>query len=138
MAAWQVLVQTEKNIFSDNQAAAGGAYHTYDVGTGANPTNSLRNNSFVRNAATNDATWYLAYNSNIYNNLVAFNQATGGAPNRNIFLNQEDTIINFNNFFGNTSTYEIFNNLLCIPTGYRRHLQLVGHRGAGGHRGPDL
>jgi hypothetical protein len=104
--------QTVNNIFSDNQAAAGGAYHTYVVGTIINPTNSLRNNSFVRNVATNDATWYLAYNSNISNNLVAFNQATGGAPNRNIFLNREDIIINSNNFFGNISTYEMFNNLL--------------------------
>jgi hypothetical protein len=107
------LGQTVNNIFSDNQAAAGGAYHTISAGTSSIPANavSLINNSFVRNAAANGAAWYLLYSSNIYNNLVAFNQATGGAPNQNIFLGAEYIIMNFNNFFGNTPTYEIFNNL---------------------------
>ncbi len=91
----------ENNIFSDNLASNGGAF---------SGGSTLRNNSFVRNAATNNATWYLS-SSNIYNNLVAFNKATGGAPNQNNFLNSSSIIINFNNFFGNTSTYEMFNNL---------------------------
>jgi hypothetical protein len=102
--------QTVNNIFSDNQAAAGGAYHSINGAT-SNPVNYLHNNSFVRNAAINDATWNLGYTSNISNNLVAFNRATGGAPNRNIFLNRTSIILNFNNFFGNASTYELFNNL---------------------------
>lgn len=91
--------QIENNIFSGNQASGGGAL--YGKGT-------VRHNSFVRNAAPYYATWWLS-GGNISNNLVAFNKATGGAPNHNIGLLLPDMIINFNNFFGNTSTYEIFN-----------------------------
>ena len=90
--------QVENNIFSGNQAYTCGALY---------PRGTVRHNSFVRNAATYYATWFLS-TGNISNNLVAFNKATG-APNTNIALIVPGMIINFNNFFGNTSTYEILN-----------------------------
>ena len=67
--------QTTKNIFSDNQAKSGGAYHSNINGV---PANDLKNNSFLRNTSSNE-TLFLD-ETNFENNLVAYNQTTG-APN---------------------------------------------------------
>jgi len=101
------------NIISNNTTLAnGGGVYTinhYPDGTFTISSNTISNNTALQSAAVryNDS-----YNSEDFKyNTITGNIATGEAPNYTVYLhNGSYPYFNYNNIFGNNSTYKLWNN----------------------------
>ncbi len=96
------------NIISSNTIS--GAYSAYGGGIYASGEVTISNNSIVRNSAQNAGG--VSYNGgtdiDFKFNTITGNVATGASPTYATIING-NPLFNYNNIFGNTATYELWN-----------------------------
>lgn len=101
------------NFISENKALyrkydgtphVGGGIYTYYA------TAIISNNSIVRNSALNASAVYYSSGDELdfKHNTISGNKATGSSPTATVFVSSHP-LFNYNNIFGNSATYELWN-----------------------------
>lgn len=103
-------VEINHNAISDNTANTAMKFGGGVSITGG--TVSLQHNTISNNSAPNASAvqYFSSDGQDISNNTITGNKATGTAPTYTVFINNNShPLFNYNNIFGNTVTYELWN-----------------------------